>query len=56
MKIKDIIQENADASTTSASNVAVVQSNLFAQPIKRVEPRAYGNTPNQTKYKPKQTK
>ena len=52
MKIKDIIQENADASTTSASNVAVVQSNLFAQPIKRVEPRAYGNTPNPKKYKP----
>jgi hypothetical protein len=55
MKIKDIIQENADASTTSASNVAVVQSNLFAQPIKRVGPRAYGNTPNPTKYKPKKS-
>jgi len=52
MKIKDIVQENADATTTSASNVAVVQSNLFAQPIKRVEPRAYGNTPNPKKYKP----
>jgi len=53
MKIKDIVQENADATTTSASNVAVIQSNLFAQPIKRVEPRAYGNTPNPKKYKPK---
>jgi len=53
MKIKDIIQEDADVSTTSASNVAVVQSNLFAQPIKRVEPRAYGNTPKPKKYKPK---
>jgi len=53
MKIKDIVQENADATTTSASNVAVVQSNLFAQPIKRVEPRAYGNTPNPKNYKPK---
>ncbi len=53
MKIKDIVQENADATTTSASNVAVIQSNLFAQPIKRVEPRAYGNTPNPEKYKPK---
>ena len=53
MKIKDIVQENTDSSTTSASNVAVIQSNLFAQPIKRVEPRAYGNTPNPKKYKPK---
>jgi hypothetical protein len=53
MKIKDIIQEDADATATSASNVAVVQSNLFAQPIKRVEPRAYGNTPKPTKYNPK---
>ena len=53
MKIKDIIQENADASTTSASNVAVVQSNLLAQPIKRMEPRAYGNTPKPEKYNPK---
>ena len=53
MKIKDIVQEDADATTTSASNVAVIQSNLFAQPIKRVEPRDYGNTPNPEKYKPK---
>ena len=50
MKIKDIVQENADASTTSSSNVAVVQSNLFAKPIKRMEPRTYGNTPKPAKY------
>ena len=55
MKIKDIVQENADASTTSSNNVAVVQSNLFAKPIKRMEPRAYGNTPKPAKYT-KQTK
>jgi|TARA_R110002167_G_scaffold124404_1_gene303801 hypothetical protein len=55
MKIKDIVQENADASTTSSSNVAVVQSNLFAKPIKRMEPRTYGNTPKPAKYT-KQTK
>lgn len=55
MKIKDIVQENADTSTTSAGNIAVVQSNLFAKPIKRVETRAYGNTPKPEKYKPKTT-
>ena len=54
MKIKDIVQENADASTTSSSNIAVVQSNLFAKPIKR-ESRIYGNTPKPAKYT-KQTK
>ena len=55
MKITDIIKEDADALTTSSSNVAVVQSNLFAKPIKRMEPRTYGNTPKSAKYT-KQTK
>ena len=55
MKIKDIVHEDADAVATSSGDIAVVQSNLFAQPIKRVEPRAYGNTPKPAKYT-KQTK
>lgn len=50
MKIKDIVHEDADASTTSSGDVAVVQSNLFAKPIKRNDTRTYQNTPKPAKY------
>jgi hypothetical protein len=53
MKIKEIIQEEADAVATSSGNIAVVQSNLFAKPIKRAENKSYGNTPKPAKYIPK---
>ena len=48
MKIKEIVQED-----TASGDIATVATNLFAQPIKRMEPRAYGNTPKPEKYKPK---
>ena len=35
MKIKDIVQENADATTSSSSNIATVDTPLFHQTIKR---------------------
>ena len=53
MKIKDIVREDADATTSSSGDIAIVDASLFARPIKRTDNRTYGNTPKPVKYTPK---
>ena len=51
MKIKDIVQENADATTSSSSNIAIVDTPLFHQTIKRIPTKKkYANSPSNDKY------
>ena len=57
MKIKDIVREDSDATTSSAGDIATV-SNTIGEPITRdsfgnkKQKEKYGNSANMAKYVP----
>ena len=51
MKIKDIVHEDADATTSSSGDIATVDASLFSKPIKRNQNnKKYANRPSYDKY------
>jgi len=51
MKIKDIVHEDAEATTSSSGDIATVDAPLFRKPIKRNQTnKKYGNSPSYDKY------